>query len=483
MGFIVRILGVLVGLVLLGIGGVAVWGWAPDIPHEELALTYASESSQFVELPSGVTVHMRDEGCSDCPAVFLIHGSNASLHTWEFWREELEQDWRIVRFDMPGHGLTGATQEADYSIERAASLIEEMRQYLDIDRMHLAGNSRGGRISLVYAVDHPERLLSLSLLNATGAPWPEPDPDAETEDEPVIYQLMANPMVAQSLKNFLPRSFLEEGIRNAFSDQDKVTDAMIDRYHDLLRHPGNREATLLRADMPYTTEAYDNASVLADVPVMVMWGDEDNLVPLSLSERYLEAMPHSQLIVYPGVGHAPMEEVADQSAADFEAFLLSSNASASSDDFPDHVEGQALFGYYMPSPEVRVGDWVLSHMFIDDASFADVWTEETGEAYFAPVMFEFDDTSSPMGINELGGEYYENGTRALPTRFAVTANTVSFEGHAEGLGAVTFHGSYDRSVVLVGQGIGATEEIAIEGRLQIGDQVFEDVQFSWFGGD
>jgi len=206
-------------------------------------------------------------------------------------------------------------------------------------------------------------------------------------------------------------------------------------------------------------------------------------VPLSLSERYLEAMPHSQLIVYPGVGHAPMEEVADQSAADFEAFLTASIMTVSEDAFPDHVEGQALFGYYMPSSEVRMGDWVLSHMFIDDASFADVWTEENGEAYFAPMMFEFDDTSSPMGINELGGEYYENGTRALPGRFVVTANTVSFEGQAEELGAVTFSGSYDRSVVLAAQDWGATEDIAIEGRLQIGDQVFEDVQFSWYGGD
>jgi len=483
MGFIVRSVGVLAGLVVLGIGAIAAWGWAPDIPHEELAESYASDSSQFVELSSGISLHLRDEGCQACPAVFLIHGSNASLHTWEAWREQLEDTWRVVSFDMPGHGLTGATAEADYTIERAASLIDEVRASLDIDVLHLAGNSRGGRISLVYAVDHPERLLSLSLLNATGAPWPEPDPDAEPEEEPVIYQLMANPMVAQSLKNFLPRSFLEEGIRNAFSDQDKVTDAMIDRYHDLLRHPGNREATLLRADMPYTTEAYDNASVLADVPVMVMWGDEDNLVPLSLSERYLEAMPHSQLIVYPGVGHAPMEEVAGQSAADFEAFLLSAHASESREAFPDHVDGQALFGYYMPEGEIRVGDYVLSLMFMDDAAQADIWTPETGLDYFAPMMFEFDDVTSDVLIHELGGEYYENSSRALPTRFAVTANSVSFEGFAEGVGDIRFTGSYDRSVVLDAQEWGATENIAIEGRLQIGDQVFEDVQFSWFGGD
>ena len=200
MRFVLRAIMTVLGLAALAVGGILWWGWAPDIPHDELVAKYGQPPSQFVELSSGVTVHMRDEGCADCPAVFLIHGSNASLHTWERWAGLLGEQWRVVSVDMPGHGLTGATRDGDYSIVRAAGIIEEVRAHLGIEHFHLAGNSRGGAIALDYAVAHPERLISLALLDAAGAPWPEIDPD---EDTPFIYTLMANPVIAQRLKNIM----------------------------------------------------------------------------------------------------------------------------------------------------------------------------------------------------------------------------------------------------------------------------------------
>jgi pimeloyl-ACP methyl ester carboxylesterase len=489
MKFLGRLLGLIVGLFVLGLAGIGLWGWAPDLPRDELVAKYGQGNSQFVELSSGITVHLRDEGCSTCPAVFLTHGSNASLHTWERWASQLGERWRVVSFDLPGHGLTGATLDGDYSIDRAAEVIEEVRDHLGIEQMHLAGNSRGGSISLRYGVDHAERLLSLSLLNASGAPWPAPDPDAET-DQPFIYTLLENQTVAQALKNFLPRPLLEEAIRNAFSNQDAVTEVMIERYHDLLRYPGNRDASLLRSQMPYAIEAYGEAGSLT-LPVLIMWGDEDNLVPLALSDRFLEVMPHAERIVYPHVGHAPMEEIPEQSATDFEVFILAATSAsqADGDDASDsadpvHEPGMALFGYYMPAndSEIRIGDWQLQDLFIDDAVEADAWTPETGLAYFAPMMLEFVDTSSEWVETEIGGGY-SGFVRALPTRFAVTESSVFFEGRAEGLGPVSFNGTYNRDAVLAAQDIGSTEAIVIEGRLSIGDQVFDAVQFSWFAGD
>jgi pimeloyl-ACP methyl ester carboxylesterase len=489
MKFLGRLLGLVIGLFMLGIAGIGLWGWAPDLPRDELVARYGQGNSQFVALSSGVTVHLRDEGCSDCPAVFLIHGSNASLHTWERWSTQLGERWRVVSFDLPGHGLTGGTIDGDYTIDRAAAIVEEVRDHLGIEQFHLAGNSRGGSIALRYAVDHREHLISLSLLNAAGAPWPEPDPDSEA-DQPFIYTLLANPTIAQALKNFLPRSLLEEAIRNAFSNQDAVTDVMIERYHDLLRFPGNRDASLLRSQMPYATEAYGEAGSLS-MPVLIMWGDEDNLVPLELSDRFLEVIPHAERIIYSHVGHAPMEEIPEQSATDFEVFILAAASVPSGDNGEGvdegssvHEPGTALFGYYMPANdhEIRVGDWLLQDIFIDDANVADAWTPESGLPYFAPVMIEFVDTSSEWVENELGGGY-SGFVRAMPTRFAVRQDSVFFEGVAEGLGQISFSGSYDRAAVLAAQDEGGTEAIVIEGRLSIGDQVFDEVQFSWFAGD
>jgi pimeloyl-ACP methyl ester carboxylesterase len=480
MKIVMRVLGVVLGLLVLAVGGLGFYAYAPDIPRDELIAEYGSEASQFVVLESGVTVHLRDEGCQSCDAIFLIHGSNASLHTWEPWVDFLSENWRVVSLDLPGHGLTGPTDEGNYTIHRAADVIEEVRHYLDINRFHLAGNSRGGSVSLRYAVDHPERVQSLALLDAVGAPWPTAEVD---EDIPFIYVLMANETIANMLKNFITTDLIREALLDAFSNPDAVTEEMVERYFEIGRYPGTRETVLIRARMEYVTDAFEPSHALT-MPVMVMWGEDDNLVPLAMADAFMEAMPHAQLVTYPGVGHAPMEEIPAQSATDYQIFLDNIAPSTPVSTAVVHQNGQALFGYYMAAgeSEIRIGDWVLSHLFIDDAFNVDAWEVESSQDFFAPVMFEIVDTSSAWIEGEIGGAY-ENSTRGLPTHFAITQDRVEFSGFAEHLGEITFSGSYDRAGVMAAYDIGATEDVVITGRLQIGEHVFEEARFSWFAGD
>jgi pimeloyl-ACP methyl ester carboxylesterase len=488
MKFILRAIMLLVAVIVIGIVGLGVWAWAPDIERDELVARYTNSSSQFVTLPSGVEVHVRDEGCHACTPVVLVHGSNASLHTWERWVEQLGPRWRVISMDMPGHGLTGQTSDGDYTIERAAEIVEEVRVHFDLGQIHLAGNSRGGRIALTYGVGYPDQILSLGLVNASGAPWDvveEPD-----EDEPAIYRIMRMPGMADAMRNFLPRSLVEEAMLNAFSDKSMVTDVMVDRYVDLIRHPGNREATMLRYAMPYTTDAYDRADQIT-VPVQIMWGDEDRLVPVSAAYKFQQAFPGADMRVYPGVGHTPMEEIPEQSATDYENFLF--RADASDDDYEGltsnlepvvHTDGSARFGYYMPESEIRVGDFLLQNIFMDDAVNVDSWRAAGLEnnGVFAPVMIEFVDTSSEWIEGEIGGGYAE-GARALPQHVLVSHEWFEFDGEADGLGQVTFRGRYSPEMIDAAGDFLATEEIVLEGRLTIGDQVWDEVRFSWFGGD
>jgi pimeloyl-ACP methyl ester carboxylesterase len=80
----------------------------PDIPRATLEAKYAGPPSQFVTLPEGTRAHVRDRGPRDALAVVLIHGSNASLYTWEPWAKRLSDMFRVITLDLPGHGLTGA---------------------------------------------------------------------------------------------------------------------------------------------------------------------------------------------------------------------------------------------------------------------------------------------------------------------------------------------------------------------------------------
>tara|TARA_R110000868_G_scaffold188932_2_gene431804 strand:+ start:11054 stop:12508 length:1455 start_codon:yes stop_codon:yes gene_type:complete len=484
MRFLFRAFMTLVLLALLGLGGVVWWGWAPDIPHDELVARYGQPPSQFVELSSGVTVHMRDEGCQDCPAVFLIHGSNASLHTWEPWVALLADDWRLVSIDMPGHGLTGATSDGDYTIERAAGIVEEVRAHLGIEHFNLAGNSRGGHIALTYAVAHPDRLTSLTLIDAAGAPWPQ----VEDEDgTPFIYMLLANPQIATALKNVLPRPLVEQALRDAFSNQDAVTDAMIDRYYELIRHPGNREATIERSQMPSSLDAFNQAGSL-DMPVLIMWGDDDNLVPLALAGEFAEAIPQAQTVIYPDVGHTPMEEVPEQSAADFSVFLTAAETAAAPPppvvEAEAHERRMALFGYYIPALEqpVRSGDWVLDLFFLNDYRDVDAWVANPHDSEYPPARFEFSDPTSEWIQGEVGGGYART-LSVLPDHLVVTTDSLVFEGVSNELGPVSFHGVYRRDLVEAAEDIGSTEDVVLEGDLVIDGVVFEDLQFSWFAGD
>ena len=106
------------------------------------------------------------------------------------------------------------------------------------------------------------------------------------------------------------------------SVQSKIDDALIDRYWELNRFPGNREATMKRFSDPRGMTAGTKEKLAAiRAPVMIMWGAEDKLIPVSSARWFADAIPGAKLIVYPKVGHIPMEEIPERSAADVKAWL------------------------------------------------------------------------------------------------------------------------------------------------------------------
>ena len=103
-------------------------------------------------------------------AIVLLHGSNADLKTWQPWAENLREDFRVIRYDQRGHGLTGPAPDGGYSRDAFVDDLDLIADALDLDRFVLAGNSMGGSIAMGYAIEHPERLAGLVLVNASGAP-------------------------------------------------------------------------------------------------------------------------------------------------------------------------------------------------------------------------------------------------------------------------------------------------------------------------
>lgn len=301
-------------ILIILIGGAVAWFWTPDRDAEELRGLYANESSQFIELDSGLSVHVRDHGPRDAPVIMLVHGSSASLQTWEPWVDRLSADYRVVTYDQPGHGLTGPTPDGNYDTEIFVETANQVANALGLDRFVIGGSSMGGWVSWNYALAHGDRLDGVLLVSASGAP------DAEPESVPIGFRIAQMPVISSLMQKITPRSMVERSLRQSVSNQDMIDDAMIDRYHDLLRYPGNRAATLARSRAERTFASPETMASLT-MPVLLMWGAEDGLVPLAAGEWFDEHIPDSALIAYPEIGHIPMEEAPDRSAADVYAWL------------------------------------------------------------------------------------------------------------------------------------------------------------------
>src|ERR1700679_4398911 len=159
-----KFLTIVIGLVLLG-AALLWYASTPDIPRRVLEAKYATPPSEFIDLPDGARVHMRDQGPKDAPVLVLVHGSNASLFTWEPWVSRLDNTFRVVSFDLPGHGLTGAVPNHDYSQEGMVKLTLELADKLGLKKFAIAGNSMGGGVVARFAEEHPDRVSALILVD------------------------------------------------------------------------------------------------------------------------------------------------------------------------------------------------------------------------------------------------------------------------------------------------------------------------------
>lgn len=305
--WIVGIVAALIALAFLLLGD-------PSVPREELVKKYGQAPSQYADLGNGITAHYRDQGNARGPVVVLLHGSNASLHTWEPWVVELADQFRIVTVDLPGHGLTGPVPGGDYSQEGMVKFVDEFATAMKLPPFALGGNSMGGGVAARFAIEHPARLTHLILVDAGGMP-------TQTERDPgIAFRLARTPILQNLMLYVTPRRLLEENLKTAIGDDTLVTAEMVDMYWELNRREGNRAASLKRFQTEGDTFVQDNAAKIA-VPTLILWGEADTLTPPDMGEAYTKAIKGSRLIVYNNVGHIPMEEVSETSSQAVREFM------------------------------------------------------------------------------------------------------------------------------------------------------------------
>lgn len=311
-----------VSVILLVLAAALSAGWLAmqreDIPYNVLENRYASQDSQFMTLSDGLMVHYVDEGPKDAPAIILFHGLGSSVETWRAWRADFSTDYRVISVDLPGHGLTRSPNLPELPISYLSGFVAEVCGKLDLNDAVLVGSSLGGHAVWHHAVNSDDEIAGLVLIAAAGLP----PGDGENAGKPFVYTLAGQGWLRPFIQNLDPEPFIRNGMEGAFSDQTLATDELIDLYSDLSRAPGHREALLKYASRPRDTAQEDEARLLSlDVPVLILQGRDDQIIPSSDAERFANLIPNADLVSYPGIGHLPQEEAVEVSLADMRAFL------------------------------------------------------------------------------------------------------------------------------------------------------------------
>lgn len=303
---------VLLVLLVLALGGLASI-WAPDRSAEELSPRWAPPPSQFV-LIDGVKAHFRDEGPRDDPEpLILLHGTSSSLHTWDGWTQALKAKHRVIRVDLPGFGLTGPTLDGDYRLPVYSHFVASLMDALQVKRAVLVGNSLGGYVAWKTAVDYPQRVSKLVLIDAAGY-------STTATSVPLGFKIAQIPMLSGLMGHVLPRSVIESSLRNVYADPSKINAELIDRYYELALRAGNRQALAARFTQNQPGEFETQIKDIKQ-PTLIIWGGQDRLIPPDNAQRFHRDIAKSRLVMFDKLGHVGHEEDPASTVAAAQDFL------------------------------------------------------------------------------------------------------------------------------------------------------------------
>ncbi len=289
----------------------------PDWPVQALVARWAPAPSNFIDV-KGQQVHVRDEGLPGDPLpIVLIHGTSASLHTWEGWVRALKGQRRVITLDLPGFGLTGPFTGQytpdDYRGDTYACFVLDLMDTLKVQRAVLGGNSLGGEVAWRIASIAPQRVASLVLVDAAG-------PAYTPESMPLGFRIARIPVLNRISEFALPRSMVAEGLANVYADPTRIKPELVDRYFELTLREGNRRALRHRMQDLVAGEGAERIGQLQQ-PTLILWGRQDKLIPPAVGQEFQRLIKGSQLVVLDNLGHVPQEEDPVRSVAPVKVFL------------------------------------------------------------------------------------------------------------------------------------------------------------------
>lgn len=258
----------------------------------------------------------------DGPPLLLIHGFLVSSAEWREVIPYLGKDFRCIVPDLPGFGESSKPPDTDfdYTLEGYAALMAELLTELDAAPCLVAGHSMGGAIAMQLALDHPALVTKLAVMDAAWHPFSMP--------------LKARPLFMGKVGEFVfkklyGRALFRDYFENDVYNGKEVDPAQVDAYYDAFNRPDARAAAyVVMQNIVHPNNLTKLAGRVRGInqPMLVVWGEDDHLIPVSLADKLVREVPHAQLKLLKNCGHAGNEEQPEATAAVFREHFRSEDA-------------------------------------------------------------------------------------------------------------------------------------------------------------
>lgn len=303
---------VLVLIVIVALALAIFWFARPaDVSFDEVRASIPnSEYSRFADI-DGVRIHYQERG-TGTPLV-LIHGFTSSTYSWKDVFEPLSKNFRVIAVDLKGFGFSGKP-DGDYTRRAQATLVAHLLDYLKIEKAWLCGNSMGGEIALNVALANPQHVAGLILIDSAGVNMPGSGSLA-----PRYLQL---PVVGRILTALALRSdkLVRQGLEKSFYDRTKVTNERVANYYRPLQTRGGQLAAV-RARTQWNQFPIEADLGRIKLPTLIIWGAEDQLIPLAAGRKMNSLIKDSKLVVLDNCGHLPQEEMPGRVVGEMTNFI------------------------------------------------------------------------------------------------------------------------------------------------------------------
>lgn len=239
------------------------------------------------------------------PPVMLIHGIGEFLEVWWLNVRPLSEHYQVYALDLPGHGLSDKPK-IDYSLAFATEFATKFAQALGIERASLVGHSLGGLVAMSIAINFPEKVDKLVLVDSFGL----------NKDVSLLYRLCCLPLVGELLVEPTIKALIRQGMKRAFYNPDLVSEEMVDKDYQFLKTPGAKQAILNIIRHGASFRGPNPEVIMLDKlhliksPTLLIHGTRDKVIPIKYAREAPNLIPNARLKAIKKCGHCPYIEKA-----------------------------------------------------------------------------------------------------------------------------------------------------------------------------